>query len=341
MRQLLEMTEGDASQHRELNVHRRELRAQDGHDAAKLGHNEFRFQRDSWISPKSRLGAQGMPIAADSGTPAGLNGRNAMKMLFVTGVMTLIASHAFAQTPDSMPPPTRSTAGVEASLATPTGNEVSAGVASYTYQEPGAQAISIHGAKFVADYIGTLSLNKGRHWFAQADLRGTIGSAAYNGWCSPFLITPDSDVAEWLCARCGRFVAVQRDRRQGRVPGSSRPRRQGPDRTTMGVVALYRCGSSSFVEWHDGHSRIPNGRLSLPASRCDVARQRRFAWDAEPESGIRSPDPRLATDPRLEVGRRRCSSDDRRRLRSRSMALRISRSLSLEDGHCAQVRNIR
>src|SRR4029453_10818461 len=92
--------------------------------------------------------------------------------------------------PDSIAPSTRSPATVEADLATPTGHELSAGVASYTYREPGAQAISIHGAKFVADYTGTLSLNKGRHWFAQADLRGTIGSAAYNGWGSPFLITP-------------------------------------------------------------------------------------------------------------------------------------------------------
>jgi len=131
-----------------------------------------------------------MPIAADSGTPAGLNGRNAMKILFVTGLVTLIASHAFAQTPDSMPPPTRSTAGVETSLATPTGNDVSAGAATYTYREPGVQGISIHGAKFVADYTGTLTLNKRQHWFTQAQLRGTLGNVAYDGWCSPFLITP-------------------------------------------------------------------------------------------------------------------------------------------------------
>ncbi len=104
-----------------------------------------------------------------------------MKTFFVTTVMTLMASQAFAQT-----------ATVEADLATPTGHEVSAGVTNYTYREPGSQPISIHGAKFAADYIGTLSLNKTRHWFAQADVRGTVGNAAYNGWCSPFLITPDS-----------------------------------------------------------------------------------------------------------------------------------------------------
>ncbi len=96
-----------------------------------------------------------------------------MKTFVVTGVMTLIASQAFAQTPDSMAPSTRATATVEADLATPTGHELSAAVASYTYREPGAQAISIHGPKFVADYTGTLSLNKQQHWFAQAQMRGT------------------------------------------------------------------------------------------------------------------------------------------------------------------------
>ena len=115
-----------------------------------------------------------------------------MKTFFVTGVMTLMASYALAQTPDSMPASTRSTAAVEAGLATPTGHDVSAGVASYTYREPGAQGISIHGAKFMGAYTGTLSLNKRRHWFAQAELRGTLGNVAYNGWCSPFVITPNS-----------------------------------------------------------------------------------------------------------------------------------------------------
>ena len=75
--------------------------------------------------------------------------------------MTLITSGAFAQAPDSLtpsdPPPV-----VETSLATPTGHEVSAGIASYTYREPGAQDISIHGARFVGDYTGTLSLSKQR-----------------------------------------------------------------------------------------------------------------------------------------------------------------------------------
>jgi hypothetical protein len=115
-----------------------------------------------------------------------------MRIFFVAGVMTLMAPQAFAQTPDSIAASTPSSAAVEAGLATPTGHEVSAGLASYTYREPGDQAISIHGAKLVADYTGTLSLNKRRHLFAEADVRGAFGNATYDGWCSPFLITPNS-----------------------------------------------------------------------------------------------------------------------------------------------------
>src|SRR5262245_38203780 len=115
-----------------------------------------------------------------------------MKTIFVASVMALMTSQAFAQTPDSTAASTRSTVTAEADLSTPTGHEVSAGLASYTYREPGATAISIHGPKFVADYTGTLSLNRSRLWFTQADVRATVGHAAYDGWCSPFLITPSS-----------------------------------------------------------------------------------------------------------------------------------------------------
>lgn len=99
-----------------------------------------------------------------------------MRTLFIVGVLTFVACDLSAQTP-------------EAGLATPTGHDVSAGIASYTYREPeGDQPISIHGPKFVADYNGTFALD---NWFAQAELRGTVGSATYDGWCSPFLITPN------------------------------------------------------------------------------------------------------------------------------------------------------
>lgn len=103
-----------------------------------------------------------------------------VKILCFAGVIALMASHAVAQTT------------VDDGLATPTGQDVNAGVSYYRYIEPGAQSIAIHGAKIAGEYIATLSLNKRQHWFAQADVRGTIGSATYTGWCSPYLITPNS-----------------------------------------------------------------------------------------------------------------------------------------------------
>ncbi len=107
-----------------------------------------------------------------------------MKTLFATGVIALMTSQAFAQTPG----------GAESNLATPTGHDLSAGVSSYTYREPdGDQPISIHAPKFVAEYTGTLSLNKRRHLFMQAQVRGTVGNTTYNGFCSPFLINPNSE----------------------------------------------------------------------------------------------------------------------------------------------------
>ena len=114
-----------------------------------------------------------------------------MKTFVVATVITMVASSAFAQAPDSSPPSNPPAA--EANLATRTGHDLSAGLASYTYREPAAHEISIHGARFVGDYLGTMSVNKQRQWYAQAQLRGTLGNVAYDGWCSPFLITPSSE----------------------------------------------------------------------------------------------------------------------------------------------------
>jgi len=114
-----------------------------------------------------------------------------MKIVFATGVMTLIASVAFAQTADPLPPSDRPSA-VESNLATPTGHEVSGGLASYMYSEPGAHDISIHGPRFVWDYSGSLSLSTQRRWFAQAQAQGTLGNVTYDGWCSPFVFVPES-----------------------------------------------------------------------------------------------------------------------------------------------------
>jgi len=118
-----------------------------------------------------------------------------MKALLLAGVMTVISSAAFAQTPASASTPAAEPLGAPAiddSLTTPTGHEVSVSVGGYTYVEPGPLRISIHGTKIAGEYTGTLSLDKRRAWFAQTDVRGLAGNATYDGWCSPFLITPNS-----------------------------------------------------------------------------------------------------------------------------------------------------
>ena len=118
-----------------------------------------------------------------------------LKKLLVVGSIAFIPSPAFAQTSGSTP--TQSTrslgaAQVDASLATPAGHEVNFGVGGYRYVEPGDTSISIAGFKFGGGYTGTMSLNPNRHWFLQADARGLVGNTTYDGWCSPFLITPDT-----------------------------------------------------------------------------------------------------------------------------------------------------
>jgi hypothetical protein len=119
-----------------------------------------------------------------------------MKILFLAALLSLTSSEAFAQAPDSITTPLaqpqqRGAAAVDVSLATPIGHDVNVSVGSYTYIEPGAQRISIHGAKVAGEYTATLSLNERWHWFAQTNVRGTIGNVTYTGWCSPFLITPN------------------------------------------------------------------------------------------------------------------------------------------------------
>jgi hypothetical protein len=80
----------------------------------------------------------------------------------------------------------------ETDLATPIGQEVTLGFGTYTYVEPGDTGISIHGPKVAAEYSGTMSLNRSGRWSLQADARGLVGRTTYTGWCSPFVITPDS-----------------------------------------------------------------------------------------------------------------------------------------------------
>jgi len=118
-----------------------------------------------------------------------------MKRLLLASAMALVSCQALAQTlgSTSTPPAQASrAAAANAGLATPTGNEVSISPGGYTYSEPNKPSISIHGPKVGIEYTGTLSLNKQRHWFGQVDVRATTGSVTYDGWCSPFLITPNS-----------------------------------------------------------------------------------------------------------------------------------------------------
>ena len=111
-----------------------------------------------------------------------------MKHTLIAGFIALMASPALAQTR-----PAASGAAADHGLATRTGQEVNVSIGSYNYVEPGALNISIHGPKFGGEYVGTVSLNRSQHWFAEANVRGSIGQVTYDGWCSPFLITPNSD----------------------------------------------------------------------------------------------------------------------------------------------------
>ncbi|HTM33019.1 MAG TPA: hypothetical protein VL263_17025 [Vicinamibacterales bacterium] len=117
-----------------------------------------------------------------------------LRKLLLAGLTAFIPFHALAQTSGSTSGSAQSpvTAPVESTLATPVGHEVSFGVGGYKYVEPGDTSISIHGPKFGGEYTGTMSLNPARHWFLQAEAKGLFGHTTYDGWCSPFLITPDS-----------------------------------------------------------------------------------------------------------------------------------------------------
>jgi hypothetical protein len=118
-----------------------------------------------------------------------------MKRVWFAAAMTFIASYAFTQppgSPSSPPAQVHGAAAADASVATPTGHEVNVSVGSYTYSEPGTLSISIHGLKIGSEYTGTRSLNPRQHWFAQANVRATVGNVTYDGWCSPFVITPNS-----------------------------------------------------------------------------------------------------------------------------------------------------
>jgi hypothetical protein len=116
---------------------------------------------------------------ADTSVHSGqLYSPSVVKILLFVSVAALISSQAFAQS--------------DGGLATPLGQEVNVSIGGYTYTEPGALSISIDGVKVGGEYTATLSLNKRRRWFGEADVRATIGDVTYTGWCSPFLIMPNT-----------------------------------------------------------------------------------------------------------------------------------------------------
>ena len=233
-----------------------------------------------------------------------------MKMLFVTGVMTLIASHAFAQTPDSIPPSARSTAAVETGLA----------------HTDGARGECRHGQLHLSrarcpEHLDTGRQVRGRihrHAVAQqapalvcpGPTAGHLGNAAYDGWCSPFLITPSG------ASPNGYELDV----------GNASPCSETGDKDWY-LEARALAGKDLIGQrwaWSPytglGLRHLSNGTSGIPGYRTDdylylpvgmTARtQRGFAWGAELQPGIRSPDPRLAKDARFGFGWRRCSSDD-------------------------------
>ena len=109
--------------------------------------------------------------------------RRRLKQLLTVGVLAFIPSQALAQT----------SAPVDASgLATPSGHEANFTVGGYKYEEPREVDISIQGAKFGGGYAGAMSISEAQRWFVKAQARGLFGNTTYDGWCSPFLIRPDS-----------------------------------------------------------------------------------------------------------------------------------------------------
>jgi len=102
-----------------------------------------------------------------------------MSRCFTAFVLVLLPAPVLAQAPD-------------AGFATPTGHEVQVGVGGYRYVEPLAQPIAIHGVKLAGEYTGTWSIGERGLWFGQATVRGLAGDVTYDGYCRPWLITPNS-----------------------------------------------------------------------------------------------------------------------------------------------------
>ena len=104
------------------------------------------------------------------------------RVVLCAGLLAVLSGRAFAQTSAPV-------------LATRAGHEINVSLQHYDYTEPMDLNISIHGPKVGAEYTGTMLLSEQRHWFGQFNLRGTVGNAAYDGWCRPWQIVPSSTSA--------------------------------------------------------------------------------------------------------------------------------------------------
>jgi len=105
-----------------------------------------------------------------------------MKTLILFTALTLLPYSVWAQTPGPQP---------DTAMTTAPSQEVSFDVSGYNYVEPGDRSISIHGVKLGGEYSGAFQLSAQHHWFARTNVAGKTGRTNYDGWCAPWLITPD------------------------------------------------------------------------------------------------------------------------------------------------------
>jgi hypothetical protein len=121
-----------------------------------------------------------------------------MKTLVFFTAVTLLPFSVWAQTPGAQP---------DTPATTAPSQELSFDVSGYNYVEPGDRSISIHGVKIGGEYSGAFQLNARQHWFARTNVRGKTGMTNYDGWCGPWLITPDRSSPNGYALDIGDFSA--------------------------------------------------------------------------------------------------------------------------------------
>ena len=128
-----------------------------------------------------------------------------MKKIVLVCAFAFLPAQLFAQ---------RSSAQNDTAPATPRGHELTVSLGGYNYVEPGDTRISIHGIKFGGEYLGTFVFDERSHWFAQANVRGNIGTTDYDGFCAPWFITPDRSSPNGYFLDLGEYSACEDDGNQ-------------------------------------------------------------------------------------------------------------------------------